>query len=129
MRLYWICTLFISFSFTHCNISPNETELVKAKVIGRWTVNNALRNNRNTQTLNGAVMDISETQLIHNFYGIDSTYTISWKGQKIVANHDTFTIDVVQDSVMVVRVRLSNYNFKLSMIHSTPDSLVESVIQ
>ena len=77
-----------------------------------WLVTEALRNNKHTQTLNGAEFNISKDHLTHNLYGADSSYLIQWGQGYIYAPRDTFRIESIVDSFMVLQVLLQRHNFK-----------------
>ncbi len=91
----------------------------KNKVKGTWVVTEAIRNNKVTQTVNGAVFTISETQLTHNLYGADSSYKITWSREAILAGPAAYTVEAAQDSLLVLATILHNFPFRLSLKKTT----------
>lgn len=106
-------TLLILILFFGCKSDPPLYD--KNKVLGRWVVTEAQRNNRITQTVNGAVFSISEGELQHNLYGVDSTYVITWGKESIVTPTSHYTIESAQDSILVLNTTLHDYPFRLSL--------------
>ena len=98
------------------------------KVEGNWLVTEALRNNKHTQTLNGAEFNISKDHLTHNLYGADSSYLIQWGQGYIYAPRDTFRIESIVDSFMVLQVLLQQHNFKFSLKKQTDQTEISNEI-
>jgi len=97
----------------------------KNKVKGTWIVTEASRNNRITQTVNGAVFKISDTELTHNLYGSDSSYAIQWSREAIVTGQAAYTVETAQDSLLVLATILHNFPFRLSLKKTTPPQTEE----
>lgn len=87
----------------------------KNKVIGQWVVVEAHRNNRVTQTVNGALFSISDKDLKHNLYGQDSIYQIIWGKESINTPGSSYKIESSRDSLLVLYTTLHNYPFRLSL--------------
>jgi len=98
---------------TGCKSEPPTYE--KNKILGRWMVIEAHRNNRPTQTVNGAIFSISNQELQHNLYGADSTYAITWGKEAILTSVSSYTIESQQDSMLVLFTTLQEYPFRLSL--------------
>lgn len=96
-----------------CKSDPPTYE--KNKILGRWMVMEAQRNNRLTQTVNGAIFSISETELEHNLYGVDSTYSITWGKEAMLTASSQYTIESSKDSILVLFTTLNEYPFRLSL--------------
>jgi hypothetical protein len=75
----------------------------------------AHRNNRLTQTVNGAIFSISDSELQHNLYGADSTYSITWGKESIITTSTSYKIESSQDSMLVLFTTLHEYPFRLSL--------------
>lgn len=95
---------------------------------GNWLVTEALRNNKHTQTLNGAEFNISRDHLTHNLYGADSSYQIQWGQGYIYSPHDTFHIESIVDSFMVLQVLLQRHNFKFSLKKQTNQTEISNEV-
>lgn len=111
MRVVLLCAWF--GMMMGCRSEPPLFD--KNKVKGTWVVTEASRNNRITQTVNGAVFTISETELTHNLYGVDSSYKIIWSKEAILAGQAAYTVETAQDSLLVLATTLHHFPFRLSL--------------
>jgi len=75
----------------------------------------AQRNNRFTQTLNGAIFSITGTEMHHNLYGVDSSYQITWGKEAIWTPSSVYKIESSLDSILVLYTTLHEFPFRLSL--------------
>lgn len=105
--------VFLMILVFGCKSDPPTYE--KNKILGRWVVIEAHRNNRLTQTVNGAIFSITNSELQHNLYGADSTYPITWGKESIITSSTAYKIESSQDSMLVLYTTLQEYPFRLSL--------------
>jgi hypothetical protein len=85
------------------------------KIEGRWIITEALRKNRATQTLDGAILSISHEQLTHNFYGTDTTMQITWGSDYMLVDTTHFKIEGYLDSLLILSFNVKQYPFRLTL--------------
>ncbi|MEP7269783.1 MAG: hypothetical protein ABI844_19360 [Saprospiraceae bacterium] len=108
--------------------SIHQTQSISRDLInGNWTVTNAIRNNRPTQTINGAIFTISEGKMTHNLYGIDKTYDFTMVDSTLLASDQTkYKIEFLTDSILVINTVLQTFHFKMSLKRIDLDLDLES---
>ena len=106
----------IIFGFILISIGcKNDVPPFDAKTIeGRWMITEAMRKNRQTQTLDGAILSISQTQLTHNFYGTDTTLDITWGSNYMLADTNKYIIEAHLDSLLILKVNLQKFPFRIT---------------
>ncbi len=114
MRLVFIGLMVAFFS---CKNDPTliTPPFDSSLIAGRWVITDAMRKNRTTQTINGAILEISDTTLTHNMYGQDSTYSITWGSNYLISSKDTFFIEKNLDSLLILKCVLLRHPFRLSL--------------
>lgn len=112
MRLVYLCLIILLFG---CKSDPPIPAFDGSKIAGRWIITDAVRKNRSTQTINGAIFEISDTTLVHNMYGQDSTFKISWGPHSMITATDTFFIETNLDSLLILTCVLQRFPFRLSL--------------
>ncbi len=111
----YVCVCLVIFFVACKNGPPPVPPFDGSKIEGRWIIVDAIRKNRNTQTINGAIFDISDTSLTHNLFGQDSTSKITWGPSSMITPTDTFYIDSSLDSILVLKCVLQRLPLRLSL--------------
>ncbi len=90
--------------------------LDSTKLYGRWTILDALRNNRPTQTITGAIFFIQPSQLTHNLLGTENVYQYQIKDSTLQASDQTYyKIEYLNDSLLIINTLIQNHRFKMSL--------------
>ena len=118
MRLLTLPIVFILYCCKNNSASLGiaKIQLDSTKLYGRWTILDALRNNRPTQTITGAIFDIQPNQLTHNLLGTDIEYQYQIKDSTLLASDQTmYRIEYLNDSLLIINTLIQNHKFKMSL--------------
>ena len=101
----------------------NDGNSVDAMVTleGQWELKRALRNNMETELLDGLVMNFQpDGKLETNLMGNEAPGTYTWEGDEIVTEGVklplTYTIKEMTDSTLNLRSRYQSYQFDFEMV-------------
>ena len=115
MTLAIVCTLYCCKN-NSISIDIQKVLLDSTKLYGRWTSLDALRNNRPTQTITGAIFDIQPSQLTHNLLGTENVYQYQIKDSTLQASDQTYyKIEYLNDSLLIINTLIQNHRFKMSL--------------
>lgn len=116
-----LLALAVFFMFYNCKNKQVLTEVVKplldtTKLYGRWMILDALRNNRPTQTINGAIFEINGNHIVHNLMGGENAYQFKIKDSTLHASDQTnYNIEYLNDSLLIINTMIQNYKFRMSL--------------
>lgn len=99
----------------------NDTGNAAEKVIGRWEILEATRNNRPTESLSELYFEFTaDGKLLTNIAGIDETLTyeikkdkISQKGSSLGEVH--YRIESIEENAMIISSELRSFSFRFSL--------------
>lgn len=108
-----ICLMLVGLAILSCK--QEQPPFDSKKIEGRWIITEALRKNRATQTLDGAILSITHDQMTHNFYGSDTTMNITWGSNYMLVDTTHFKIEGYLDSLLILSFNVQKYPFRLTL--------------
>ncbi len=118
MRLIALAVFVILYSCKHYSTSAElpANPLDTSKLYGRWMVIDALRNNRPTQTITGAVFALESNQISHNLSGTENLSQFDLKDSTLYASDQTqYKIEYLNDSLLILYTLIQNNKFRMSL--------------
>ena len=107
------------YSWIACKVkSPVEEkkQLSKDQLFGHWIIQDAIRNNRPTQTINGAVFIIDSVQISHNIFGQDNQFLYQIADSSITtADQTIFNVEFLNDSLLMMNAYIQQYKFRFAL--------------
>lgn len=106
-----------------CTISCNEEPQVSANeqqlLYGDWVLDNAVREGRLTQLLNGTTMSYDSNTVKTNLLGEDTTYDYIRQGMKLNlsdAKKQVLKIDKSTADTLIVQMKRNGKSYQLLMV-------------
>lgn len=101
-----------------------KNQLNKEQLYGQWMIQDAMRNNRPTQTVNGAVVIVDSLLIKHNIFGSDGEFTYQVKDSVITTSDQSmFKVEFLNDTLLMMNTLIQNYKFRFSL---KKQSLIEN---
>jgi hypothetical protein len=122
-----LATLFV---LTSCR---NETRDVNFKYIYRyWSLSEALRNGRPTETLTGTYFHFTEDGKVKTnltVSGMEESYDFEMNGNKIELNSQpekvVYAVEELSDSTLSLAFNMRNVPFRLKLVKGDPSATYE----
>jgi len=117
---YLLFSVLTLLAVASCDSDGNAIDAM-VTVEGQWELKRALRNNMETELLDGLVMDFHpDGKLETNLMGNEAPGTYTWEGDQIVTEGIklplTYTIREMTDSTLNLRSRYQSYQFDFEMV-------------
>jgi hypothetical protein len=119
MNSFRVVLLVSLFSISACKSKKNATEKTQInpdQLYGHWLIQDAMRNNRPTQTINGAVFLIDSVVVRHNIFGGDAEYVYQITDSAITTSDQIkYNVEFLNDTLMYMNALIQNYKFRFSL--------------
>lgn len=136
IRLYTSGLLATTFLFimalggVGCQGSANKT---KETLVGQWVIQNALREDQPTETLNGAYFSFDPSGTMHSNLplGAQTPVPFTLKDNELTQQSEppvVYTIQSFTDSVLVLHTVLQNTPFEITLRRGVPETVPTSTM-
>jgi hypothetical protein len=117
---------FFLLLFAACKSDPKTPEFAQSMLTGRWEIDKAWRNGKQTETLTGTYYEFGENgemrtnltpTLVEDEFSYEySDNVIEQKSEPPV----TYTIENLTDSLLVFSMKINNFPFRLQLKKAMP---------
>lgn len=117
--------IFSGLSLLACG---SDTEATQSQLLGYWQLENAYRNGRLTESLDGLFFDFGpDGRLVTNISGQEEQGTYEVDDDQILQRQTSldadYVIEEVSDTSLVLRTQLRNYVFRLGLRKAEGEAL------
>lgn len=121
-RILWVSLTLISLLSVACKRDAAGT---KEKLIGRWEITEAYRNDRLTESLAELYFEFfADGKMQTNITGNPEQATYSLRSDKISQRDSSidadYTLEEITDSTMIMSTTLRNFSFRFLLHKATP---------
>ncbi len=122
MRSFITLSLFVILSIlSACKDEPKQPAFSQNLLTGRWEIDKAWRNGKQTETLTDTYYEFDEdgkmrTNLTPTL--LDDEFDYEFSGTEIMQKSEppvTYTIENLTDSLLVFKMTINNYPFRLQL--------------
>lgn len=124
--LFFFLSIFLLNCFSSCKNESNQADFDKNLLVGRWELDKAWRNGKQTETLTGAYYEFGNdgkmlTNLTPNL--MDDNFSYEFSGSEIKQQSDPeviLSVENLNDSLLVMSMTINKFPFRLQLKKAMP---------